>query len=164
LPASETDAVRVTRRMTDQRKASRTQCWFDRRQRTLAGETGDWRLAGLGVLAGIADTFAPGQDAVVELGEAGAAVRLRLRQEPFADKAVEPVSLAATFRRVWSAVDETDAEHRAAVFEGGVGVRRAVIHIQALGQTAALDNGARHVLTSARVLVWHPAAVHPQRE
>ena len=59
-------------------------------------------------------------------------------------------------------MDEADTEHGAAALEGGVGVGRAVIDVQALGQTTTLDGGAQHVLTGARVLVWHPAAMHQQ--
>jgi len=138
------------------------QGWFDRRQRTVAGEAGDRRLAGLGVLAGIAHLLTPGQKAVVELGEAGDAVRLGLTEEPLADEAVQPLLLAAPLGRVGSAMDKTDAEYRTAALEGGIGIRRTVIHVQPLGQTAALDGGAQHVLASARVLVWHPAAVDQQ--
>ena len=121
--------MRVTRRSDRPAEGFAHHCWFDRRQRTLAGETGDRRLAGLGVLAGIADLLAPGQEAVVELGEAGDAVRLGLTQEPLADEAVQPLLLAAPLRRVGSAVDEADAEHRTTALEGGVGVRRAVIDV-----------------------------------
>jgi hypothetical protein len=50
------------------------------------------------VLAGIAHLLAPGQEAVVELGEAGDAVRLGFGQEALADEAVQPLLLAASFR------------------------------------------------------------------
>ena len=65
MPASETEAVLVTRRMTDQRKASRSNDGSTVWQRSLAGEAGDGRLAGLGVLTGVAHLLGPGQEAFV---------------------------------------------------------------------------------------------------
>jgi hypothetical protein len=38
-----------------------------------------------------------------------------------------------------------------------------IIHVQALGQTAALNGGAQHVLAGARVLVWHEAMTNRGR-
>ena len=85
----------MTRRMTDQRNASRssdgsTACsgpWLVKRA------MGVWPVSActrvLHYLLG------PGQETIVQLGEAGNAVRLGLREEAFANEAIEPLLLAA---------------------------------------------------------------------
>ena len=74
------------------------------REWTVAGESINGRLAGLGVLTRIADLLRPREETIVQLGEAGDAVGFGFGQEPFADKSVEPLELAAAFGRVcgWS--------------------------------------------------------------
>ena len=76
MPASETEAVLVTRRDDRPAEGLAQHGGLDGLQRSLAGEPGDRRLAGLGMLARVADLLGPGQEAIVELGEAGDAVRL----------------------------------------------------------------------------------------
>jgi hypothetical protein len=51
------------------------------------------------MLAGIAHLLTPGQEAVVQFGEAGDAVRLGLGQEPLADEALYSRALLDVCRR-----------------------------------------------------------------
>jgi len=44
---------------------------------------------------GVAHLLGPGQETIVQLGEAGDAVRLGLGEEAFADEAIEALLLAA---------------------------------------------------------------------
>jgi hypothetical protein len=85
-----------------------------------------------------------------------------LQQEPLADDPVQPLLLAPALGSVGLAVDQADAQHRAAALQRRIGVGRAVVHIQGLGQPAAYDRLAEHVLAGAGVLLVHPAAVHQQ--
>jgi hypothetical protein len=59
------------------------------------GKASDGRLARLGVLARVAHLLGPGQESIVQLGEAGDAVRLGLGEKTFADEAIEALQLAA---------------------------------------------------------------------
>jgi hypothetical protein len=59
------------------------------------GKASDGRLARLGVLARVAHLLGPGQESIVQLGEAGDAVRLGLGEKTFADEAIEALLLAA---------------------------------------------------------------------
>jgi hypothetical protein len=59
-------------------------------------------------------------------------------------------------------VHEADAEHRTRPLERSGNVRAAVIRVQDLGHTAALDGRAQHLLAGARVLLGHPHAVQHQ--
>ena len=125
----------------------------------LAGEALDGRLAGLGVHARVAYLLNPGREAIIQILEGGDALGLGLEQEPLADVAAQPLLFSATLRAVRPTVDQADAEHRAAAFKRGVRIRGAVVNMQRLRQTAALDGGAQHILTSAGVLVCHPASM-----
>jgi hypothetical protein len=107
----------------------RWQRWLDGVEWTVAGEALDGRLAGLSVHARVAYLFGPGHEAIVELLEAGDALGLGLEQKPFSNIAAEALLLSATLRTIGSAVDETNAEHRAAAFKRGVAIRRPVVHI-----------------------------------
>jgi len=112
---------------------------------TVAGETLDWRLAGLGVHAGVAHLLGPGREAIIELLEAGDAVRLSLEQEPLPDVSQESFLFATRLRPVRPTVDQPDAEHGAGALEGGIAIRRSVVHQQLFRQAAALDRGAQHI-------------------
>src|SRR5712691_477926 len=68
---------------------------LDGLQRSLAAEAGEGRLAGFGMHTGVAHLLGPGQKTIVQLGEAGDAVRLGLGEKAFADKAIEALLLAA---------------------------------------------------------------------
>src|SRR5438128_1516048 len=111
---------------------------------------------------GVAHLLGPGQEPIVQLGEAGDAVRLGLREKTFADEAIEALLLAASLGRVGSAMDQPDTQHRTTPLERGMPVWTTVIHIQPFRQAAALDGRAQHVLAGARVLVGDPAAVDEQ--
>jgi hypothetical protein len=50
----------------------------------MAGEALDGRLAGLGVHARVADLFAPGYEAIIQLLEVGDALGLGFEEEPLA--------------------------------------------------------------------------------
>jgi hypothetical protein len=119
-------------------------------------------LAGLGVNTGVADLLGPGGEAVVELVQAVDAGLLGLEQEALADQAVQSLLLASALGCVRFAVDQADTQHRAAACQRLIGVGRAVVHIQLLGQAAACDRGAEHVLAGAGVLGGRPAAVDQQ--
>lgn len=131
----------MTRLSTDQRKASRRSDGATGWSAPWAGEPIDRGLAGLGVLARIAELLSPCHEALVQLGEAGDTVGFGLAEEPSADKTVEPLLLAASFRRIGTALDQVDAEAGATALERRVGVRRAVIHVHPFGQAAALNSG-----------------------
>jgi hypothetical protein len=60
------------------------------------------------------------------------------------------------------AVDQADAQHRAAALQRRIRVGRAVVDVEDLGQAAAHDRGAEGVLAGAGVLGGHPAAMHQQ--
>ena len=135
------------------------QRWLDGVEWTVAGEALDGRLAGLSVYACVAYLLSPGHEAIIQLLEAGDALGLGLEQEPLTNVPSQSFLLSATLRPVRPTVGQADAEHRAAAFEGGVTVRRPVVNMQLLRQTAALDSGTEHVLTGAGVLVRHPAAM-----
>src|SRR5712692_2562205 len=93
------------------------QRWLDGVEWTVAGEALDGRLASLGVHARVAHLLGPGHEAIVELLEAGNALGLGLEQEPLSDVAAKPFLFSATLRSVRPAVDQADAEHRAAAFK-----------------------------------------------
>jgi hypothetical protein len=101
-------------------------------------------------------------EAVVELVQAVDPGGLGLQQEPLADDPVQSLLLASALGSVGLAVDEVDAQHRAAAVQCRIRVRRAVVHIQGLGQPAAHDRGAECVLAGAGVLLIHPAAMDQQ--
>ena len=130
--------------------------------RPASQEPGDRWLAGLGVDSGVAHLLGPGGEAVVQFVQGGDAGGLGLKQEPLADDAVESLLLAAALGPIWLAVHQSDAQHRATALQRLVGVGRAVVHIQHLGQPAAHDRRPQHVLTGAGVLPGHPAPVHQQ--
>ena len=112
--------------------------------------------------AGIAHLLDPRHKAVVQLSEAGDAVGFGLQQEALANIAICSFNFASALRPVRSAVDQTGAQDCAGAFEGRGNVRAALIHIDNFGLAAALDGGAQHLLTSARVLLGHPGAVDEQ--
>src|SRR4051794_27509187 len=109
--------------------------------------------------ARVAYLFNPGREAIIQILEAGDALGFGLEQEPLADVSPQSFLFSAPLRPVWPAVNEADAEHRAAAFKCGITVRRPVINMQLLRQTAALDGGSEHVLACAGVLVRHPASM-----
>src|SRR5207248_6596766 len=115
------------------------QRWFDGVEWTVAGEALDGRLAGLGVHARVAYLLGPSREAIVELLEAGDALSLGLEQEPLSNIAAEPLLFSATLRPLWPALDQADAKHGAAPLKGGVSKRCAVVHMQLVGQAAALN-------------------------
>ena len=155
----------MTRRNDRPAERLAQQRWLDGLQWALAGEAVDGRLAGLGVLTRVAHLLGPGQEAIVQLAEAGDAVRLGLGQEPFADEAIEPLLLAAALGRSTVGCGSAGCPApRKLRSRAALRIGRAVIDVQPLGQTAALDGRAQHVLAGARVLVGHPAAVESKRE
>src|SRR5260370_23730455 len=112
--------------------------------------------------AGVAHLLGPGREAIVELLEVGDAVRLSLEQEPLSDVAQKSFLFAARLRPVGPTVDQPDAQHGAAALEGGIAIRRSVVHQQLFRHTAALDRGAQHVLAGAGVLVRQPTPMHEE--
>ena len=129
-------------------------------ERAVAGEAFDRRLAGLGVLARVAHLLGPRHEAIVELLETADALGFGLEQEPLADVAPQSLLLAAALRLVRSAMNQPDPQHSAAPLECRIGIRRAVVDVQLLGQTAPLNGRAQHLLTGASVLIRNPAAMH----
>ena len=97
---------------------------------TLAGEALDGCLAGLGVHARVADLFAPGHEAIIQLLEVGDALGLGLEQEPLANVPAQPFLFSATLWSVRPTVDQTNAEDGAAAFQSSVCKRGAVVHMQ----------------------------------
>jgi len=55
-------------------------------------------LTSFSVQPGVAHLLGPGQEPIVQLGEAGDAVRFGLGEEAFADEAIEALLLAAALR------------------------------------------------------------------
>src|SRR5437870_8157114 len=95
----------------------------------MAGEASDGRLTGFGMHTGVAHLLGPGQEPIVQLGEAGDAVRLGLREKTFADEAIEALLLAAALGRVGSAMDQPDTQHRTTPLERGMPVWTTVIAV-----------------------------------
>src|SRR5713226_6101221 len=80
--------------------------------------------------AGVAHLLGPGREAIVELLEAGDAVRLSLEQEPLSDVSQESFLFATRLRPVRPTVDQPDAEHGTAALEGRIAIRRSIVHQQ----------------------------------
>lgn len=73
-------------------------------ERSPAVEAVDLRRPGFGMLPHIANLLRPGQQSIVELGDAGNVVRFGFIQEPHANEAVERSSLpgpSGVYRRLW---------------------------------------------------------------
>src|SRR5260370_14336521 len=128
------------------------QRWFNQTWWTLAEKPLDRRLARFSVDACIAYLLDPGQEPIIELAEAGDAVRFGLQQEPLADEAICALNLAPALRSERSAVHESDTEHRTGPLEGCRNVRAPIIGVEDFWQAAALDGSPQHLLASGRVL------------
>ena len=112
--------------------------------------------------AGVRDLLGPGTEGVVQLGEAFDASRLGLGEEALADVAIQALLLSPPGRLIGLGVDEVDPEHRAGACQLDGGIGRAVVDVEMLGNAAAREGGAQHVLAGAGVLFFHPPAADEQ--
>ena len=154
--------MRVTRRVTDQRNASRSRSGIGLPGRPGGLEPADRGLPGLGVHPAVGDLLGPRGEQVVELVQRLDAVVDGFGQERLPDIAVQPLLLSPPFRRVGFRMHQPDAQHPAGAGQPRVRKWRSVISIEHLGQAAAGDRPAQQVLAGAGVLVREEPAVDQQ--
>ena len=162
FPSSGTVAVRVTRRVTDQRNASRSRSGSGLPRRPAGLEPADRGLPGLGVHPPVGDLPGPRGEQVVQRVQRFDAVVDGLGQERLPDIAVQPLLFSAPFRRVGFRMHQPDAQHPAGAGQPRIRKRRSVISIEHLGQAAAGDRPAQQVLAGAGVLVREEPAIDQQ--
>ena len=154
--------MRVTRRVTDQRNASRSRSGSACRGGPAGLEPADRGLPGLGVHPAVGDLPGPRSEQVVQLVQRLDAPVGGLGQERLPDIAVQPFLLSPPFRRVGFRMHQPDAQHSAGAGQPGVRKRRSVISIEHLRQAAAGDRPAQQVLAGAGVLVREEPAIDQQ--
>jgi hypothetical protein len=155
--------VRVTRRVTDQRNASRSRPGLACRGGPPASNrpigacpVSAWVRRPASCLPGLRG------EQVVERVQRLDAVVDGFGQERLPDIAVQPFLLSPPFRRVGFRMHQPDAQYPAGAGQPRIRKWRSVISIEHLGQAAAGDRPAQQVLAGAGVLVREEPATGQQ--